>query len=64
MGHAQAGQDFPCLDVPFYSALWAVGCTPTVGLSCSGLFSKEWFRPCVVGDEGSNPRYGDLGHVL
>ena len=55
---------FPCLDVPFYSAVWAVGCTPTAGLSCSGLFSKEWFRPCVAGDEGSNPRYGDLGPVL
>ena len=34
------------------------------GLSCSGLFSKEWFRPCVAGDEGSNPRYDDLGPVL
>ncbi len=34
------------------------------GLSCSGLFSKEWFRPCVAGDEGSSPRYGDLGPVL
>ena len=37
---------------------------PTAGWSCSGLFSKEWSRSCVAGDEGSNPRYGDLGHVL
>ena len=40
---------YPCLDVPFYSAVCAVGLQPTAGLSCSELFSKEWFRPCVVG---------------
>ena len=57
-------KDIPLSRCPLFSAVWAVGHDNCRGLSCSGLFSKEWFRPCVAGDEGSNPRYGDLGPVL
>ena len=56
-------------DIPLSRCPFLFGCVDSCelqlsGLSCSGLFSKEWFRPCVAGDEGSNPRYVDLGHVL
>ena len=57
-------KDIPLSRCPFLFGLVGGWARQPRGLSCSGLFSKEWFRPCVAGDEGSNPRYGDLGHVL
>ena len=39
----------PCLE-SLYNRLCGRLLATTVGLSCSKLFSKEWFRLCVVGD--------------
>ena len=57
-------KDLPLSRGPFIFGCVAVGDGQSAGWSCSELFSKEWFRPCVAGDEGSNPRYDDLGPVL
>ena len=64
MGSTEVGQDYPCLEVPSYFGLVGVRLLiPTVRYLVRELSSKGC-SDLVLQGIGSDPRYGDLGHVL